>query len=578
MISRQQLLRQSGTRQTGGLKVIPFVLANAALERLASNALLPNMIKYLMGGYGMELAHGTQVIFFWNCAINFMPLIGASLADSYLGRFLTIGLASIICLLGVTLLWLTAMIAQARPAACAGSRACEPPTPAQLALLFSSFTLIAVGSGSLRPCSLGFGADQLDQRSRNKYALESYFNWYYTSVAVAALISITGPVYVQDNFGWKIGFGVSVVLIFLAVLVFFVASSFYVKHSASRSVLVDFAQVIVASFRKRKLPLLLASAGDQCYHCEKGSECLAPTDKLRFLNKACVLTSNEQEVAVSHGSALDPWKICTVEQVEQLKALLKVLPVWSTGIMVWLNVSQDTFRLQQANSMDRHITSTFQIPAGSFSMFVVISVITWIVLYDRVIIPLASSFWGKPVRLGVKLRMGIGLLLSCIAMVVSVIVEHVRREKALASRRDENQVATMSAMWLIPQCAILGLSEAFNAIGQTEFYYSEMPKSMSSIAGSLCLLGASVANLLASLILSLVDHMTSRNGNISWVSSDINSGRYDSYYALLAALSFANLIYFAACSWAYGPCKADKPEMEEEEVPIVGTRRGLDEA
>ncbi|GJV09680.1 NRT1/ PTR family 1.2-like protein [Tanacetum coccineum] len=48
----------------------------------------------------------------------------------------------------------------------------------------------------------------------------------------------------------------------------------------------------------------------------------------------------------------------------------------------------------------------------------------------------------------------------------------------------------MSAMWLVPQQVFGGLSEALNIIGQMEFYYSKFPKSMSSVATSLYLLGA----------------------------------------------------------------------------------------
>uniref|UniRef100_A0A7N0VHM3 Uncharacterized protein n=1 Tax=Kalanchoe fedtschenkoi TaxID=63787 RepID=A0A7N0VHM3_KALFE len=571
MSSQRRLLLRQGGRQTGGLMPMPFILANAAMERLSTHALTPNMIKYLMGGYGMELAQGTQVIFIWNYAINFTPLLGASLTDSYLGRFLTIGLASIICFLGMVLLWLTTLIPQTKPPPCIEPHNCESATPAQLALLFASLAMISVGSGSLRPCSLAFGADQLDQRSggsSKKYALESYFNWYYTLAAVSVLISLTGMVYVQDHFGWRVGFGVSVVLMFFAAFLFFAASSLYTKHSASGSVLVEFAQVVVASFRKRGL-LLPPTGSAECYHCQKDSKFLVPTDTLRFLNKACIVTTLDQEIAPDGFAG----KTCTVEQVEQLKALLRVTPIWSTGIMVVLNISQNTFLLQQASSMDRHITSTVQIPAGSFSMFMVITIIFWNVLYDRVILPLASRLCGKPVRLGVKLRMGIGIFMSCVAMVVSVIVEQIRRQKAAGlSGVNAVQAGTMSAMWLIPQCAIHGLAEAFSVIAQTEFYYSDA-------------LGASAANLLASAILSLVDYMTSRNGNVSWASRDINSGRYDSYYTLLAALSFANLVYFMACSWAYGPCKGDASsqeemlhkEEEEEEVSLLGSRRMLGE-
>lgn len=69
--------------------------ANESFEKVASYGLLPNMILYLMKDYNLGFAKGNNVLFFWSAATNFMPLLGAFLADSYLGRFLTIGFGSI---------------------------------------------------------------------------------------------------------------------------------------------------------------------------------------------------------------------------------------------------------------------------------------------------------------------------------------------------------------------------------------------------------------------------------------------------------------------------------------------------
>lgn len=275
---------------------------------------------------------------------------------------------------------------------------------------------------------------------------------------------------------------------------------------------------------------------------------------LRFLNKACIVRDPAQDLAPD-GSAANPWSLSTIEQVEELKALLKVLPIWSTGIMLAINISQTSFSLLQANSMDRHLGS-FQIPAGSFGTFTIITLAIWVILYDRVILPAASKIKGKPVHLGVKLRMGIGLLVSCLSMVVSAVVENVRRKRAIHEGylNNAHAVVNMSAMWLIPQYCLNGLAEALFAIGQTEFFYSEFPKSMSSIAAAMFGLGMAVANLLASAVLSIVDSVTSKDGKDSWVSSNINKAHYNKYYWLLAIMSFINLLYFLVCSWGYGPC------------------------
>ncbi|CAI9757608.1 unnamed protein product [Fraxinus pennsylvanica] len=553
----------------GGFITMPFIIANEAFEKVASYGLLPNMIFYLMRVYNMGVTRATNIIFLWSAATNFMPLIGAFVADSFLGRFLTIGLGSIASLLGMILLWLTAMVSKASPPPCDQlAHSCKFASPAQYALLISSFGLISVGAGGIRPCSLAFGADQLDKRDNpdNDRVLESFFSWYYASAAVSVLIALTGIVYIQDHLGWKIGFGVPALLMFASTLLFFLASSLYVKQKASKSLFTGFAQVLVVAYKNRKLALALYNSNR--YHHEKGSEFTMPTDKLRFLNKACVI-KNPEDIS-SSGVVSNRWNLCTIEQVEELKALIRVIPIWSTGIMVSINISQSSFPLLQASSMDRHITSSFEIPAGSFGMFTIITITIWVVLYDRVIIPLASKIIGKKVHLGVKLRMGIGIFFSCMAMVVSGIVEHVRRSKAMEQGLSNNPhaVVNMSAMWLIPQNILSGLAEAFNAIGQTEFYYSEFPKSMSSIASSLFGVGMAIANLLASVILSFVDNLTRSQRKESWVSSNINKGHYEYYYWLLAIMTFINLIYFLVCSWAYGSCvgKVAKTSTEGNEL------------
>ncbi|KAM7254415.1 hypothetical protein ACFE04_003795 [Oxalis oulophora] len=82
-------------RSKGGLITIPFIIGNEAIEKVASYGLIPNMILYLMKDYHIGVAKGTNILFFWQAATNFMPLLAAFLSDSYFGRFLTIGFASI---------------------------------------------------------------------------------------------------------------------------------------------------------------------------------------------------------------------------------------------------------------------------------------------------------------------------------------------------------------------------------------------------------------------------------------------------------------------------------------------------
>ncbi|KAK7255414.1 hypothetical protein RIF29_28823 [Crotalaria pallida] len=541
-------------KNKGGLVTMPFIIANEALARVASIGLLPNMILYLMGSYKLHLATATQILLLTNASGNVTPVIGAFIADSYLGRFLAVGLGSFISFLGMALLWLTAMFPKARPPPCnPATKRCKSATNGQLAMLLSALALQSIGNGGLS-CSLAFGADQVNKKDNpnNQRALEIFFSWYYASTAISVIIALTGIVYIQDHFGWKLGFGVPAALMLLSTVFFFLASPLYIKNKMQASLITGFARVIVVSYKNRKLSLPPESSAEM-YHHKKDSELVIPTDKLRFLNKACVIKDPEKDIA-SDGSASNPWSLCTVDQVEELKAIIKVIPLWSSSIMMSLGIG-GSFGILQAKSLNRHITSHFEVPPGSFSVIMVITIFLWIALYDRVFIPLASKLRGKPVRISAKTRIGIGLFFSFLHFVTAAIVETTRRNRAIKEGyiNDAHAVLNMSAMWLFPQLCLGGMAEAFNAIGQNEFYYTEFPRTMSSVAASLLGLGMAAGNVVSSLVFSIVENVTSKGGKEGWILDNINKGRYDRYYWVLASLSALNVVYHILCSWAYGP-------------------------
>ncbi|KAL5850460.1 hypothetical protein ACOSQ3_008512 [Xanthoceras sorbifolium] len=530
----------------GGLRTLPFIIANEAFERVASFGLSPNMIFYLKTQYNMETTTATNLILIWSAVTNILPVVGAIIADSYVGRYPMIGFGSIASLLGMILIWLTTIFPEAKP------------TTYQYMILYASFGLMSIGAGGIRASSTAFGADQLNKGDNLKNAgvLQSYFGWYNVAITGSYIIAATCIVYIQDHLGWMVGFGVPVVLMLLSAISFFLASSFYVKEKPKSNLLVGLAQVIVASYKNRHISLS-SQVTDEIYHRIKESTVLMPTEKLRFLNKACIIRNPEEDLTPD-GKASNPWSLCTVDQVEELKALIKVIPIWSTGIIFSINVSQGTLGAIQAKTLDRHITRNFEIPAGSIGLFMMGSLTLWIALYDRVIIPLATKIRGKPSHLSTKLRMGIGLILSAASMASWAIVEGIRRNLAMEEglSDDPTGVVALSFVWLLPHLIMDGLAEAFYSVAENEFFYGEFPKSMSSIATCLGLVGLSVANMLASVIINLVDYFSKVGGKESWVSDNINKAHYDYYFWLLASLSMFNFLYYLVCSSSYGPTKS----------------------
>lgn len=146
-------------------------------------------------------------------------------------------------------------------------------------------------------------------------------------------------------------------------------------------------------------------------------------------------------------------------------------------------------------------------------------------------------------------------MLSVAASFSAATAEFFRRERALAGD------PPVSAMWLVPYFVLVGFSQGFNVVAQNEFYYTQLPKTMSSVATSLYGLGTSVGSLGSSFLVSGIDWV---GGKGSWVSSDINKGHYDYYYWVISCLGLVNLGYFVACCRAYEPIVINGEEGQGE--------------
>lgn len=260
-----------------------------------------------------------------------------------------------------------------------------------------------------------------------------------------------------------------------------------------------------------------------------------------------------------------PWSLSTIQRVEELKAVIRVLPIWSTGIVISAAITQFTFAALQASTMDRHITPRFQFPAASFAVFTIITLTIWVAIYDQIIVRLLAKFTKLSNGLSLKQRMGIGLAISCLASAVSAEIERTRRNRAIDEGLGNvpNGIVKMSAMWLVPQHCLAGLAEALNAIGQIQFFYSQLPRSMASIAVALFSLGMGGGSLLGALVVSVIKKTTEKNGNVGWLSNNLNQGHYDYYYWVLSMMGVVNFLYYLICSWFYGD---EKEGMEASRV------------
>lgn len=249
------------------------------------------------------------------------------------------------------------------------------------------------------------------------------------------------------------------------------------------------------------------------------------------MDKAAVV---EDDAKVDGAKGVATGKPATVTQVEEVKMVTMLLPIWSTCILFWTVYSQmTTFTIEQATFMNRNV-GNFEVPAGSFSFFLFISILLFTSLNERVLVRIARRFTHSKQGISSLQRVGIGLVFSVFAMGASALVEKMRRDAFV------NDNVRVSAFWLVPQFFLVGAGEAFAYVGQLEFFIREAPERMKSMSTGLFLSTLSMGFFVSSLLVTLVDSVT----NKSWLRSDLNTGKLENFYWMLAVLGVLNFGVF----------------------------------
>ncbi|OVA07436.1 Proton-dependent oligopeptide transporter family [Macleaya cordata] len=289
-----------------------------------------------------------------------------------------------------------------------------------------------------------------------------------------------------------------------------------------------------------------------------------------FLNRAALKTEGDTQ---EDGSIAKPWRLCTVQEVEDLKTLIRIFPLWSTSIFLSIPIGiQSSLVVLQALTMDRHIGPHFKVPAGSFIVSTLTSTAIFLPLLDRFLLPTYQSLTRRP--LTPLQRVGIGHVLNIVGMAASGLVEWkrlhvVRSHQLITSSSSSATIVPMSAFWLVIPLSIVGVGEAFHFPGQVALYYQEFPASLHSTSTAMISLLVAVGFYLSTAMINLVQRVT------GWLPNNINDGRLDNMFWLLVVIGMINFGYYITCSVLYkyqnvddhDPSKVDdddEPKQEED--------------
>ncbi|KAH1201031.1 Protein NRT1/ PTR FAMILY 4.5 [Glycine max] len=528
------------TPRQGGYRATYFIFAMMLLDNIGFVANMVSLVLYFMNVMHFDYSGSATTTTNLLGTAFLLTIVGGFISDTYMNRLNTCILFGIIQLLGYSLLVIQSHDKTLQPDPCLKST-CVHGTKALL--FYASIYLLALGGGGIRGCVPALGADQFDEKKPKEHAqLASFFNWFLFSITVGASLGVTFVVYVSTESQWYKGFIISMSC--SAVGLIFIASGkrFYHARVPGESPLLRVLQVLVVTVRNWRVKVPLDS--DELYEIQSHESSLKKkliphTNQFRVLDKAAVLPE---------GNEARRWKVCTVTQVEEVKILTRMMPILLSTIIMNTSLAQlQTFSIQQGTLMNTYI-GKLNIPAASIPIIPLVFMTLLIPVYEFAFIPLVRRITGHPNGITELQRVGVGLVLSAISMVIAGVIEVKRKHEF----NDHNQ-HRISLFWLSFHYAIFGIADMFTLVGLLEFFYKEAPQGMRSLSTSFSFLSLSIGYYLSTAFVELINLVTSKIGKSKkgWLEGrDLNRNHVQLFYWFLAILSLINfLIYLMCAKW-----------------------------
>jgi POT family proton-dependent oligopeptide transporter len=195
---------------------IPFIIGNELAERFSFYGM--RAILYLFMTTALVTHEGARDLMsdakakewthYFIAGVYFTPLLGALMADLWLGKYRTIIVLSLVYCLG----HLALAVDHTRTG------------------LIVGLSLIALGAGGIKPCVSAHVGDQFGKT--NAHLLPKIFNWFYLSINLGAAVSQLLTPKLLEWYGPHIAFGVPGGLMFMATIVFWMGRHSFVHIPA----------------------------------------------------------------------------------------------------------------------------------------------------------------------------------------------------------------------------------------------------------------------------------------------------------------------------------------------------------
>lgn len=190
---------------------VPFIIGNEAAERFSYYGMMSILTIYLSRELKLGDVHSKEIVHLFATGVYFLPLLGAWLADKWLGRYWTILIISLFY--------------------CAGHGALALFEGQQWGVYLGLF-LIAVGAGGIKPCVSAFVGDQFGEG--NEKGLTKVYGWFYWTINFGAAFGFALIPLLRDKHGYGWAFGVPGIAMAIATFIFWLGRKNYVRQPPQR--------------------------------------------------------------------------------------------------------------------------------------------------------------------------------------------------------------------------------------------------------------------------------------------------------------------------------------------------------
>uniref|UniRef100_A0A3B5Q7A1 Solute carrier family 15 member 1 n=1 Tax=Xiphophorus maculatus TaxID=8083 RepID=A0A3B5Q7A1_XIPMA len=230
-----------------------FIVVNEFCERFSYYGMRAVLVLYFKYFLKWDDDFSTTIYHTFVALCYLSPILGAIIADSWLGKFKTIVYLSIVYTAGQVI-----MAVGAINDITDGNKDGTPDNMTfHIALSMVGLLLIALGTGGIKPCVAAFGGDQFNEDQEKQRS--TFFSIFYLSINAGSLLStIITPILRAQKCGihtqqqcYPLAFGVPAALMVVSLIVFIVGSGMYNKTAPSGNIMVKVCKCIFFAIMNR---------------------------------------------------------------------------------------------------------------------------------------------------------------------------------------------------------------------------------------------------------------------------------------------------------------------------------------